>query len=394
MEILATNHNTVPLQQKRLRSEEAIMCLKKMLKCSHMLPMLCILVYSLWFFLVKTNYDANDQQRPASTKSLLRADVFTETRDIRHKYTGPYHRYHNVNGTWKRIRPEVAVHPITPSRIPHVIHQTWDTSKVPDQFARWVLSWVRQHPTWEYWFWTPRDVEELIGKNYPAYLNTYKSYSTALSRADASRYFILHTFGGLYADLDMQSLRPIDELVDAYPCILTEETHEHAHLLYFRNPANLMTAIMACQPDHPLFLVAIRALPYAQKRFPNRVIQATGPLFLDAVYQYFINQSSPVAGVQILPPEYLLPTYDPGQSSTFSKICGQLTKSSATYLHETCKRWNDERRLNNKPSKKSYAVHYWIHVVMKEKYWKHTKAHRIDLILNAKTKSDKTKKSS
>ena len=359
-----------------------------------MLPALCLLVYLILFVSVKTNYKDNDRRGLAPSKSLARANILTETRDLRRVYTGPYHRYNNVNGTWKRIRQDNIAHPITPSKIPHIIHQTWDSSKLPDDFARWVVSWVRRHPKWEYWFWTPKDAEELIGKNYPAYLSTYRAYSAALSRADASRYFILHTFGGLYADLDTESLRPIDELVDAYPCILSEETHEHAHLLYFRNPANLMTAIMACQPDHPLFLIAVRGLPYAQKRFPNRILQATGPLYLDAVYQYFSNQSSSSAGVQILPPEYLLPTYDNAQSATFDRVCAGLTKKSPPYLHETCKRWNDERRLVNKPSKKSYATHYWVHVIMKENYWKRMKAHRIDQVLNAKTKSGKTKKSS
>ncbi|KAK2145389.1 hypothetical protein LSH36_685g00026 [Paralvinella palmiformis] len=376
--------------------QEAVMCVRKILKCSHTLPVLCILVYFAWLFSARIHAGSNlrriaGSEAADSNGRLHRSgNILNETRDIKRLYPGSYYRYCCVNGTWKRLRQETIPNPRRPYRIPHIIHQIWDTDKIPVRFLPWIRSWIEHHPNWEYWFWTTNDVRELIRKNYPKYLTTFNDYGSALMRADASRYFILHSFGGLYADLDTESLRPLDELVDRHACVLSEETYEHAHLLYFRNPPNLMTTIMACQPGHALFLVAIRALPYSQKRFRNRVLHSTGPFFFDSIYRYFLNQSVGVTDVKVLSPEYLLPTYDPGQSYQFDKVCSGLGARSPPYLNATCDGWNSERRLINRPTSRSYANHFWIHVTMRESYWRGMKSLPIESVLNAKPKSSKS----
>ncbi|KAJ3896091.1 hypothetical protein GG344DRAFT_72572 [Lentinula edodes] len=49
-------------------------------------------------------------------------------------------------------------------------------------------------------------------------------YKYAIQRADAIRYFVLHHYGGVYLDLDVGCLRPLDPLL-VYPVILPK-THE------------------------------------------------------------------------------------------------------------------------------------------------------------------------
>ena len=45
-----------------------------------------------------------------------------------------------------------------------------------------------------------------------------------------SRFLIIYTFGGLFVDLDMESLKPFDYWGETYHCVITEENVEHAML--------------------------------------------------------------------------------------------------------------------------------------------------------------------
>src|SRR5437868_4106817 len=77
-------------------------------------------------------------------------------------------------------------------------------------------SWLLMHPEWTYFFWTDSDNLRLIQDHYPDHLRLYNGYSawaSHLQRADVIRYFILHRYGGVYVDLDFESLRPLDVLL-------------------------------------------------------------------------------------------------------------------------------------------------------------------------------------
>lgn len=39
------------------------------------------------------------------------------------------------------------------------------------------------------------------------------SFKTGVEKADIMRYFILYHYGGIYADLDMEAVRPIEPLL-------------------------------------------------------------------------------------------------------------------------------------------------------------------------------------
>ncbi|KAK7492631.1 hypothetical protein BaRGS_00016110, partial [Batillaria attramentaria] len=98
------------------------------------------------------------------------------------------------------------------ARIPKRIHQTWKSAKIPRSFHAWIRSWTAKHPDWEYWLWTDDNARQLVAERFPSLLPVYDGYREPIRRADALRYVVLHEFGGVYADMDMESLRPIDPL--------------------------------------------------------------------------------------------------------------------------------------------------------------------------------------
>ena len=74
-------------------------------------------------------------------------------------------------------------------------------------------------------YWSDKDNRALVESEFPDFLPTYDGYEHNIQRADAVRYMIMHKFGGVYADLDFESVRPLDELLirttaqvnDTYP---------------------------------------------------------------------------------------------------------------------------------------------------------------------------------
>ena len=170
--------------------------------------------------------------------------------------------------------------------IPHIIHQKWNTIQLPKRFVPWVKSWLEKPPTWQYWFWTDEDARRLVERDYKQYLAMYDGYKKKINRADAMRYFVLQTYGGFYADIDMECLKPLDEIVSNKCCILAEDHHVHSYVLARRKPPrNVLNTPMACRPGHPYFKDVISELA-KWKNHPNHLAQ-TGPDLIDRVLRTY-----------------------------------------------------------------------------------------------------------
>ena len=158
--------------------------------------------------------------------------------------------------------------------IPRIIHQTWKDRDVPARFQEAQASWQEAHPDWEYRLWTDRDLEGLINERAPELAPLYAAYPENIQRVDAARYVILREFGGLYADLDIQCLKPVDGLLDAQ-VVLPRTT-----------PFGVSNQLMLSVPDHALFHHAVASLPAAfakhRRLWPRhvRILSTAGPLFL------------------------------------------------------------------------------------------------------------------
>ena len=171
-----------------------------------------------------------------------------------------------------------------PATIPKIIHQTWKDTQVPDKWRDYVDSWKRLHPHWEYRLWTDKDARCFIAEHHPEFLPKFDAYPLNIQRADAIRYFVLYKYGGLYVDMDVESLRPIDDLLACRRVVIAPEP---AFLLpHFGRQEMVTNAIMASVPEHPFFLSAMRRLQSQRARsyVENRdALTTTGPFMIDDV---------------------------------------------------------------------------------------------------------------
>ena len=262
--------------------------------------------------------------------------------------------------------------------IPKIIHQTWDTEDIPETFHRWIVTWKRLHPDWSYWFWTLKEIRRFVAKEYPEFLNLYDLYTEDIFRSDVMRYLVLYKYGGIYVDLDMEALKPLDIWTHNFNCIVSEETYEHPFVVREADPpANIVNGFIACRPGHPFLKSAIDSLEEFAGFYFGDYLHATGPFFLDAVLERYLikmqnasHMRSDSVDITIVPPKYFFPTYDPSESDLITGRCFpgayQLLKEPAKI---TCKELL-KTFLRRTPGVDSYTDHHWVHAYMFHPDWK------------------------
>ena len=116
--------------------------------------------------------------------------------------------------------------------IPKLIHQTWKQPlHLPllhseKEYGNFGLkgfhkkakasqaSWRHHHPDYKYIFWSDELIEKFIFDNYNQFYAEWQSLSPKIKQIDSARYFILDSFGGIYADLDTICNKNITELLE------------------------------------------------------------------------------------------------------------------------------------------------------------------------------------
>ena len=163
-------------------------------------------------------------------------------------------------------------------KIPKIIHQQWKTETVPKKFMKWRTKWLEYYPESEYthMLWTDTNGRQLIQDHYPWFLKTYDAYRYNINRADAARYFILHHYGGIYADLDYEPTTNFYDMLPQNQVGMVESP-------YYWNEKT-QNCLMS-SPKHDPFWVDLFIIltENAQK---EEVLEATGPIMLDAAIEY------------------------------------------------------------------------------------------------------------
>ena len=94
--------------------------------------------------------------------------------------------------------------------VPRTIHQIWlGPEPLPDLHRAWMGTWRRHHPGWEHRLWTEDDLPQ-----DPVRPEVLERLRAPVERADILRLEILFRHGGVYADPDLECLRPVEGLLE------------------------------------------------------------------------------------------------------------------------------------------------------------------------------------
>ena len=189
------------------------------------------------------------------------------------------------------------------------------------------------NPDWQWVFWSDEDNRELIKDAYPWFLPYYDSYEHPIQRADAVRYFYMHHYGGIYLDLDMIPLKPIEELLlKVHNCEVQSLVHSSRPqvVLFEEYPNNfsvgssLYNAIMVSEKEssfwlHTHYMLENRFRKQGDSPKSDFIFETTGPRLLKASFMGYLNSCS-VQNVIVLPYFYSNPCALPDREDNSKRI--------------------------------------------------------------------------
>ena len=68
------------------------------------------------------------------------------------------------------------------------------------------------HSNWTHHLWTDERANAFMAEYYPHIFQHYQGYKQSIQRANILRYALLERFGGVYLDVDVTCLQPLDDL--------------------------------------------------------------------------------------------------------------------------------------------------------------------------------------
>lgn len=152
--------------------------------------------------------------------------------------------------------------------IPKIVHLIWVGPHKPPAIFDACLESIRTYlPDWECKLWTDKEVRKMKLFNQK-YYDKEKNYG---AKADILRYELLYKFGGVYLDVDMVLLQPLDILhhtYEFYTCLMPSWTSDV-----------IANGVIGCIPKHPIMKHCIKAIKDHQHL--RSVIQRTGPMHFE-----------------------------------------------------------------------------------------------------------------
>ena len=159
--------------------------------------------------------------------------------------------------------------------IPKIIHQTWKTTTIPEQWKDSVKTCQDIHPDYKYILWTDETMDNFVKNEYKWFYETYKNYKYNIQRCDAFRYLVLYKYGGIYIDMDIVCKKKLDPLLN-YDLVLAKSANISV---------TYTNSFFMVKPKHLFIKYCIEQLPvYKNSCFylgkHNHIMQSTGPFFL------------------------------------------------------------------------------------------------------------------
>lgn len=180
-----------------------------------------------------------------------------------------------------------------------IIHQVWfgtipnkkEASKTYKKFKIYRDSWKIKNPTWCHIEWSKTLSEQIAKTFFPEHYEMYMTYPYEIQRCDLVRYFCLHRYGGIYADMDYYCNKSFDEAFKIF-------THNF-YLVTTPNVGNnyVSNSLMYSKPNHVFWKRLILEMsqhidcPVYYSRHLI-IMYTTGPGILTRVYnKYKIKDS-------------------------------------------------------------------------------------------------------
>ncbi|WP_033927422.1 glycosyltransferase family 32 protein [Sphingomonas sp. 35-24ZXX] len=181
--------------------------------------------------------------------------------------------------------------------IPRIVFQTWKSRiDIPHNYRVWRETFHNQNPDFQILLWDDDDNRAFVHARFPWFMSTYDRYPKEIYRADAVRPLFLFLFGGFYADMDTECLRPLENQIACGEVLLGRMGYDDSFAHSIPN------AIMASRPYEYFWLFYVQLMMDRAKGMSvddprsQRPEALTGPVALyDAVSAFLANPEAAIA---------------------------------------------------------------------------------------------------
>ncbi len=236
--------------------------------------------------------------------------------------------------------------------VPKIIHQTWRDKAPHPALRACIASFHFMNPGWEVRYYTDEDCMLWLDIHAPGLKAAYMAFPEGIHRADLFRIIVLYYEGGVYADIDVECVRPLDELLshlDMEKSVFLTRDHPIHERIHFKGRAMFMNDFMMARPRDPFLAQVLKWMlrcPPTSKA-PAHAVMDTGPGILTAVVE-MLGGANYVSTLQLMPSRWIHPI--PDMTCQFPE---------ARFYHHALSTgdWQGDD---------VYIVHYWYHTWHKQ----------------------------
>jgi hypothetical protein len=228
--------------------------------------------------------------------------------------------------------------PINDGGMHQTFHISWGFKDpgVPEFVRSKLNALVAANPGWTVRVWGPRESRRLIVEHFPWFLPIYDAYPYWVQRSDASRYAVLHTYGGVYLDVDYTLRAPMARILEDLrvrngdAVVWLNETPNKIARYPVSN-----SFMLATEPGHPFWDACMHRMQMVHtKEFVSasmQVLATTGPMMVSDV----LRSRSWGGSVGMMPAE----VYNPCSSCSTGRD-GCDTAPHVLACHNNSGSWN------------------------------------------------------
>lgn len=178
---------------------------------------------------------------------------------------------------------------------------------------------------------------------------------------------MLHRFGGLYADIDMEARQSFDSLTEGHMTFFGVEPDAHSFFLNAQNQT-VCNSIMASAKGHPFwsgfmdYIEAEAASRAACTRYSDGTnapehgaVALTGPKIMERFLKVYLETADDIT---VFPDYYFMPEVAPYQREPLKEKCdNRMILNSKTI--ELCDLLASNEFKGKPEGPETYALHHW-----------------------------------
>jgi hypothetical protein len=189
-------------------------------------------------------------------------------------------------------------------------------------------TWADLNPNWRIMYHEDLDCLRLVETHYSEFLQLFDSFPKNVERADFFRYLVLYHYGGVYVDIDVECVVPLDQWLGSDVRLVIGVENEFSDTWsamirsYPRRRQYQQWAIMSSK-GHPLFDLVLRRI---EQHFQSETAASFGSENLDLSNRATLERTGPALWTDVVS-SYLDTTLRSWESTDKSLYPGSGTQS-------------------------------------------------------------------